>query len=1512
MPDSPPTPEQLRETLRRQRVENRLAAERLRGHHLRAAERRAGTRDRMESVSLDWVTPYAELLDRFRYTGDPVLTGPTSFWQRKQGKNWPIFQTEQELSLLRAPARLLRATNSYAQGLIEGLTSYVIGPGYTYRVAKKTDESEAPKELVAAVQLVVDECLRRNQWFGGEQPGLEEELFGRSVEDGEWGLRSFYREDGATDFRTVEPEQITAPPGDVLEDGEDGLFGVITPADDPQNVLAYWLQYGDGPDAGERVRPDEFTHFRRNVTRSMKRGLTDFCFDAYDAVYQAGVLRTNLGDAAAQQAAIVGVRQHAVGGKEDIEQFIDGQADYTRTEPLTGQTQRVRKSRRGSWEDVPEGLQYVAGPGAQNAPAHLQVLEGLLLSAGVKWNAPKWLVTGQANDVNYASSLTAESPFVRTVVRRQRGYREAFRRPVWGAVEHHVRTRGISAAGRSWSWEEVCRELDLLVEAPSPETRDGLQQAQQAQIEIPLGVDSRQQYAQRQGRDWDQVVSDNQEWDDQHGGAGGPLPLPGDPDADGLPGTTPKPDEPPPEPQPAGVTESLLESAGPHKFGCAMVPIDGPAAAALLALAARVADADLADDGRETQPHVTVRYGLHTDDAREVAALLADVPPVQMRLGAVTLFPGADAGKDFDVLKADVDGDDLPRLHARLGGLPHTDTHADYRPHATIAYVRAGLGTKYAVEFGRVDQAATAGRLVYGTAAGLKTTIPLRGVSGLVESVSEDTYQTLVGIGRWLLEDASVGLVAKQVTVHPAGGKAYQRTVMVRPDAAPAARPAAHASPAGGTDAHTPPAATSAPSGRVARAVDAVKRFGSAAMQTRVGKIVAGAEHKLAIVAHKVREVAAEAARRRKPPMSEDGVKRLTKVLAIADFIGGSLAGAAIGATVSPVAGKITSTSLPTASVLYVAYSGVRDPAGTWAAARQVVRDTLTGKAHHESVMESETLTPELADRLAAILDGPDADWREAVFLAAIAETGDADRAVEIAAAAGPAPAELPTASADDFGGEDDGGGERTESVSEETFAAMVESGAWLAEEIDDAGNTLLEAAGGLVPKRITVTTKAGKSYHRTVMVRPDAPGGGVKPAPKADPAAAAGRVKAALGGDPKKLTAGAVKQLSADLGALTVPQIKAIQAEYGVGGGRLKAERVEKLLAKAREMKKAAGPVGRKSSKSSAPLKVGPHTMPERYSTAEYGHHSVLTVAHGDAMRGENRQAYLSWVATQPDGSDGAKAIETLIVRKVGYRKPGESLADAVGRAFAREDYLNEPPRPGESPTDFAHRHFPALKDLGGLHVEGASGVGSRASLYDLHAMLPQAKALAAKGAAFHVSDKPVPVTDDMGHLAGQAPRGWAPGETWDDVAGCYDPQNKKVICGTGKGGTWSLAAHEAGHAIGHLYGLDDDAETVEWHKKLFPKLPEYLQQDGPGGFAGRQEMIAESIAAFVRGGKPAVEKLAGSEYARWLESHLTRIGSDANVGGTATGRTGPGAGSGVGSGRPGGGRGEDTIPAR
>lgn len=170
----------------------------------------------------------------------------------------------------------------------------------------------------------------------------------------------------------------------------------------------------------------------------------------------------------------------------------------------------------------------------------------------------------------------------------------------------------------------------------------------------------------------------------------------------------------------------LEYQAGPHKFSSTHVRLTGEAAIRILAMGGLIRDEDLADDGREDEPHVTLLYGLHGRDPVPAGELLAGSGPVRMKLGKVSFFPGGE-DKDYDVLKVDVDSKDLIWLNRRLKKLPSTETFK-YNPHATIAYVKKGLGKKYADAFGPLNIEVEATGVVFSDPSHQQTWLPV--VSG--------------------------------------------------------------------------------------------------------------------------------------------------------------------------------------------------------------------------------------------------------------------------------------------------------------------------------------------------------------------------------------------------------------------------------------------------------------------------------------------------------------------------------------------------------------------------------------------------------------------------------------------------------------------------------------------------------------------------------------------------------------------------------------------------------------
>jgi len=156
-----------------------------------------------------------------------------------------------------------------------------------------------------------------------------------------------------------------------------------------------------------------------------------------------------------------------------------------------------------------------------------------------------------------------------------------------------------------------------------------------------------------------------------------------------------------------------------------------------------------------------------------------------------------------------------------------------------------------------------------------------------------------------------------------------------------------------------------------------------------------------------------------------------------------------------------------------------------------------------------------------------------------------------------------------------------------------------------------------------------------------------------------------------------------------------------------------------------------------------------------------------------------------------------------------------------------------------------------------------ARIHLTDLEMFDPKAHATLrdhfarTPGGGFYVGDKAMPKLDNQGHLAGVKPRGWADGQTWDNVPGGYDPNAKVCACGGGgkSHGSTSLALHEASHALDDAltrkFGMRA-SETSEWRDAYYAihavadMNPYFTYGGNQDGFLS--EGFAESYAAFTK----------------------------------------------------------------
>ena len=159
----------------------------------------------------------------------------------------------------------------------------------------------------------------------------------------------------------------------------------------------------------------------------------------------------------------------------------------------------------------------------------------------------------------------------------------------------------------------------------------------------------------------------------------------------------------------------------PHSYSCVYLPVPSPVRDRILSLGRMIPDADLASDGRDLDPHTTALYGIHTNDPTGAFEILSHFRPINLKLGAVSVF----AGDEYDVVKVEVESDQLVRLNEQLRSLPHTNKFKDYRQHVTIAYVAPGLGAVYALRFGDLDTSCVCPQAVFSAPDNTRHVYPL-------------------------------------------------------------------------------------------------------------------------------------------------------------------------------------------------------------------------------------------------------------------------------------------------------------------------------------------------------------------------------------------------------------------------------------------------------------------------------------------------------------------------------------------------------------------------------------------------------------------------------------------------------------------------------------------------------------------------------------------------------------------------------------------------------------------
>jgi len=383
--------------------------------------------------------------------------------------------SEAHLRDVRQQCRALAVGNEFAINGHENRVSYIVGTGHQYRAVARPG---TPPELAAAAQGVLDDFVRVNRWYRRQQ-----EIVRRKDRDGECFLRFFAAEDGIVRLRFVEPDQVVTPAED--RSNPAASLGVLVDPQDVETVLAYAID-------GRWVDAAEIQHRKSNVDANAKRGLPLF-FPVRKNLRRAEKLLRNMSVVAEIQSAIALIRKHSGGSRAAVEQFVRAAADGF--SGPAGQGTPLRQYGPGTILDALAGVDYEFPAAGIDAGRYVTVLQAELRAIASRLVMPEFMLTSDASNANYASTMVAEGPAVKMFQRMQSEMLEE---------DLEVLRRVLTTAqGGGRLPPGTLEAVDLRGTPPTLAVRNQLHDAQADQILVRSGAMSLETMALRHGLDPD-------------------------------------------------------------------------------------------------------------------------------------------------------------------------------------------------------------------------------------------------------------------------------------------------------------------------------------------------------------------------------------------------------------------------------------------------------------------------------------------------------------------------------------------------------------------------------------------------------------------------------------------------------------------------------------------------------------------------------------------------------------------------------------------------------------------------------------------------------------------------------------------------------------------------------------------------------------------------------------------------------------------------------------------------
>ncbi len=384
---------------------------------------------------------------------------------------------EPRRSDLRMQARRLVHTNPYARNLLRLLEVYVAGSGLTLNVTAAEPDAVDPADLRRASQLWQHflRCNAKHFTF--------RETARRTWRDGECFARLYPQPQWPPTVRYIDPECIGSADDPLV------AAGIITDADDVETVLAYQRVDPLSGRVVEEIPAAEMVHIKVGVDSNEPRGVTIFApvlesLASFDKWLEIELQARKL------QASIVLWRK-VQGGPSQAGAFAESLSSTSGTD--AGGSFRRERYRPGtilttSPQTELQFLQPQTNFG-DAVPLGRMMLLGIAAGAGV----PEFMITSDASNANYSSTMVAEGPAVKLFESEQQFFAAALE-PLWRWVMQEAVHAGLLP-------EDILEHLAPSWTFPTLVNRNRAKDRDADAKLVEAGILSRAEVARRDGVD---------------------------------------------------------------------------------------------------------------------------------------------------------------------------------------------------------------------------------------------------------------------------------------------------------------------------------------------------------------------------------------------------------------------------------------------------------------------------------------------------------------------------------------------------------------------------------------------------------------------------------------------------------------------------------------------------------------------------------------------------------------------------------------------------------------------------------------------------------------------------------------------------------------------------------------------------------------------------------------------------------------------------------------------------